>query len=346
MRIRPEHLPKELKQGLLPVYLITGDETLLVQEAMDSIRRQCKDEGFSERKVLNVDRQFDWKVLEEEASALSLFSEKKLIELKLGTSKPGTPGAKALQAYLSNPPEDNVLLIEAARLDAATLKSKWASNIDKAGAIIQVWPVGLAEMPRWIQQRAGRLGLHLESDAISLLAERLEGNLLAASQELEKLKLNYPDTPINTDAVESSVEDSSRYDIFNLTDACLAGHSKQAIKILSHLKMEGQDATICLWALSKETRLLDALRGAAEQGQPPQQVFKKFRVIQKRQTPLLNASRRITARDVKLLLDLCKLSDEQIKGLHPGASAWETLIDIVMILCGTALPSIKEGLHA
>lgn len=346
MRIKAEHLKRELSQRLLPVYLVTGDEALLVQESVELIRAQCKAAGFDERKVMNVDRQFDWTSLTEESNNLSLFAEKKLIELKLGSAKPGAPGSKALQAYLASPPEDHILLIEAERLDAATLKSKWASTIDKAGAIIQIWPIGIEEMPRWLSQRAQVMQLDLDRDALALLSERLEGNLLAARQELEKLKLNYPGQTISSDDVIASVEDSSRYDIFNLTDACLKGDSQQAVRIISHLRTEGLEPSICLWALSKETRLLDALRTASDQGQPPQQVFKKYRVINKRQSPLLNTSRRLSMRDIEQLLKLCKLSDEQIKGLHKGASPWETLQDIALILAGTRAITHMDHVYA
>jgi len=342
MRIRPEHLNRELKKQLAPVYLVTGDETLLVQEAMDQIRSHCKEAGFDERKVMSVDRQFDWSVLAEEANALSLFAEKKLIEVKLGKSKPGAPGSKAIVQYLENPPEDNILLIESVRLDAATLKSKWASVIDKVGGIVQIWPIGIEEMPRWVRQRSQSLGLKLEEDALSLLSERLEGNLLAARQELEKLKLNHPNQSISANNVLASVEDSSRYDIFNLTDACLNGQAQQAIKILNHLRTEGQEPSICLWALSKEIRLIDSLRLATEQAQPPQQVFKKYRVIQKRQNALLNASRRLSMGEIELMLNLCKRTDEQIKGMHKGASPWETLIDIALLVSGTKPYTLLE----
>lgn len=339
MRIRPEHLNRELNKSLLPVYLVTGDEPLLVQEAVDQIRSQCKVQGFDERKIMNVDRQFDWSALGEEANTLSLFAEKKLIELKLGSTKPGSPGSKALVQYLDNPPEDNILLIECNRLDAATLKSKWASHIDKAGAIVQIWPIAIEEMPRWVRQRSQTMGLKLDEDALSLLSERMEGNLLAARQELEKLKLNYPDQSISADDVVASVEDSSRYDIFNLTDACLSGNSQQVVKILSHLRTEGQEPNLCLWALSKEIRLVDALRAANDRSQPPQQVFKKYRVIQKRQSALIAASRRLTLQGTQDLLYRCKMADEQIKGIQKHASVWDTLCDIAVRFSGTRLPT-------
>jgi DNA polymerase-3 subunit delta len=187
MRLRANQLDTELQKKLMPVYLVTGDEPLLIQEALDSIRQACKQRGFDERKILEVDRKFDWQSLLEEANTLSLFSEKILTELRLGTTKPGVPGGKILQSYCKALPEDKVLLICAGKMDSKSLAAKWCSEIDRVGAIVQIWPIALHEMPQWLAQRARKMGLNIDKDAIQLLADRLEGNLLAAQQELEKL---------------------------------------------------------------------------------------------------------------------------------------------------------------
>ena len=337
MRIRPEQLPAELSKRLLPVYFVCGDEPLLVQEAMDAIRAQCKVEGFDERKVLSVDRKFDWSVLADEANTLSLFAEKKITELKLGKSKPGTPGAKAIQNYFSSPPEDNILILESAKLDAATLRSKWASTIDKHGAIIQAWPISIEEMPRWLSQRAVKMGLSISRDGIALLCDRLEGNLLAAQQELEKLKLAYDDQEISTENVIDSVSDASRYDIFNLTDACLNNNGKLVVKIISHLRTEGQEPSMTLWALSKEIRLISALIVGAAQGESEQTIFKKYRVIQKRQRQLSHTARRLNTNKISIMLAQCKTIDDLIKGVQKGQSPWDALLDVSLLLAGYEL---------
>jgi DNA polymerase-3 subunit delta len=332
VRIKSEHLENELKKSLLPIYLVTGDEPLLVQEALDSIRQHCKSQGFDERKILEVDRKFDWASLNEEANTLSLFAEKALTELRLGKSKPGTPGAKALQQYCDNLPEDKILLICADKLDASTLKSKWCSRLDQAGAIIQIWPINLHEMPRWISQRASRMGLKLSREAVSLLSDRLEGNLLAAQQELEKLRLLHPNTEIEISAedVLESVSDASRYDVFNLTDACLTGKAKQSAKIISHLRLEGVEVSFVLWALSKEIRLVLQLSHALSKGQALPALFKQLRVIQKRQTGLSAAAQRLNPQSLSILLDQCKKVDDLIKGVEKGISPWDVLTDITL----------------
>ena len=340
MRLRANQLDTELKKGLLPVYFVTGDEPLLVQEALDTIRSACKKNGFDERKILEVDRKFVWQSLIEDSNTLSLFSEKILTELRLGSSKPGAPGGKIVQAYCKDLPEDKILLISANKVDAGTLKTKWCSELDRVGAIIQVWPISLNEMPQWLGQRAYKMGLQVEPDAIQLLSDRLEGNLLAAQQELEKLKLLYPDNTksIDTDKVLQSVSDSSKYDIFNLTDACLNADPRLCAKIINSLKLEGLEISIALWAMSKELRLLAALVRANLKGMNIQTVFKEQRVIQKRQSQLSQAARRLSLTGIQQLLDQCKLVDDLIKGVQKGVSPWDIITDIAFGIAGVALP--------
>jgi DNA polymerase-3 subunit delta len=343
MRLRANQLETELKKNLLPIYFVTGDEPLLIQEALDSIRLACKQQGYDERKVLEVDRKFAWQALVEESNTLSLFSEKILTELRLGSSKPGIPGGKVIQSYCKNLPEDRVLLIIANKVDAGTLKTKWCTEIDRVGAIIQVWPISLNEMPQWLGLRSRKMGLKIEHDAIQLLADRLEGNLLAAQQELEKLKLLYPEQSeeIDADKVLQSVSDASKYDIFNLTDACLNGDAKLCAKIMNSLKLEGLEVSIALWALSKEIRLLAALVRANLKGVNLQSIFKEHRVIAKRQPQLSQAARRLSLTRLQQLLDQCKLVDDLIKGAQKGIDPWDILNDIAFGISGIVLPTIE-----
>lgn len=334
MRVRADQLENELKKKLLPIYLITGDEPLLIQEALDAIRLHCKNSGFDERKILEVDRKFDWSSLNEEANTLSLFAEKTLTELRLGKAKPGTPGAKALQQYCDNLPEDKILLISANKLDASTLKSKWCSRLDQLGAVVQIWPINLNEMPKWLAQRANKIGLNISRDAVSLLSERLEGNLLAAQQELEKLKLLHPENTqqISADDVLDSVSDASRYDVFNLTDACLSGNQKLSAKIISNLKLEGVEVSFVLWALSKEVRLVLSLSHALSKGQSLPTLFKQQRIIQKRQAGLSKAAQKHSPAQLLIMLDQCKRADDLIKGVEKGLSPWDVLTDLAIAL--------------
>ena len=341
MRIKSEQLELELTKNLLPVYLVSGDEPLLVQEALDSIRSHCRRAGFDERKIFDVDRYFHWNTLLEDSNNLSLFAEKKLAEVRLGKHKPGTDGALVIQKYCSSLPDDQILILSAAKLDSSTLKSKWATTIDKVGAIIQIWPIDLSHMPAWLTQRAKRLGLKIEPEAITLLADRLEGNLLAAAQELEKLKLLQGNNPIDYQMVLAAVADSAKYDIFNLGDACLAKDPKLVSRILTNLRLEGQEAAVTLWALSKELRIVLALTHAQQKGLPTQAIFTRFRVIPNKQALLSQAAKRHSQRYLATLLDRCKYVDDLIKGIEKGPSPWDVLLDIALGLTGTAVAEVN-----
>ncbi|MDX1452954.1 MAG: DNA polymerase III subunit delta [Oleiphilaceae bacterium] len=333
MRIRLEQLDDSLSKKLLPVYFISGEEPLLIQEACDAIRLKAREHGFSERQIFTVDRQFDWQSLQDEANALSLFAEKKLIELRMPNGKPGTPGSKALTEYCKQLPDDIVLLIQSGKLDGSAMKSKWVNTLDEAGLVLQVWPVSLQEMPRWIERRARAIGLNLQSDAVALLADRLEGNLLAAQQELQKLKLLHGTTKIGAEEVLASVGDSARYDVFDLTDACLAGKAKQACKILHHMQWEGTEPTIILWALTKECRVLQDMKVALRSGVRIGDYFKQQRVIKKRQAPLQAAEQRLAYASLQQLLELGKEVDDAVKGAKL-ASPWLLLEQLCLGLCG------------
>ena len=337
MRIRLEQLEQHLRQGLHPVYLISGDEPLLVQEACDAIRQAARQAGHDERQVLHVDRQFDWQRLQDEANALSLFAERKLTELRIPNGKPGTHGSKALVAYCERLPDDTILLIEAGKIDAGGMKSKWVNTIDKIGVVMQVWPVTLQEMPKWLERRSRDMALKLSQDAISALTDRLEGNLLAAQQELQKLKLLHADALIEDEHVLASVGDSARYDIFDLTDACLTGKARHACKILHHMQLEGSEPTLILWALSKELRLLQAMKTSGRSGASDEQFFKQQRIIKKRQAGITAANRRLTYANLQALLEVCKRVDDAIKGAHLD-SPWSLLEQIALRFCGITPP--------
>ena len=198
MRVYPEKLAQELKQRLQPVYLISGDETLLVQESVDLVRRAARYHGCSERHVLDAsDRAFGWQDLLQDASSMSLFAEQRLIELRIPNGKPGTEGSKALCEYLESPPENDTLLIVSGKIDRASTNSKWYKAIDKLGVTVQLWPVSAGELPRWLEQRARQIELPIDRDALELLAERVEGNLLAAVQELGQAQGLAHDVPAN-----------------------------------------------------------------------------------------------------------------------------------------------------
>ena len=336
MKIRPDQLNQQLKKSLSPVYLITGDEPLISEESGDHLRQSLQAQGFSEREVLHVDGSFSWEYLLECANALSLFAEKKIIELRLGSSKLNKKASELLQQYLSNPAPDNVLLIIADKLDGSAKKSAWFKAIDKAGVIVEIWPVETQQLPNWIRQRAAQAQLQLDDEAVQLLCDRIEGNLLAAKQEISKLSLLFPHQVVTAEDVIAAVSDSSRYDIYGLADAALQGQPARCTKILQVLRQDGTEPPVVLWALAKELRSLAAIQQAQRSGQSFDAVCQRERIWGKRKPLAREAARRIEPQRLNLALQQCAEVDKIIKGIMIG-DAWLLLTSIALALSGQTL---------
>jgi len=329
VRLNTEQLTGALKQ-LAPVYFVTGDEPLQQGEVADAIRLAAKKTGYATREVFAVETGFEWGELAVAADSMSLFADKKVIDLRLPSGKPGTEGAKALIAYCQRLPDDTLLLITAPKMTAATLKTKWCQALDQAGVIVQVWPLDGSALIQWLQRRAQKRGLQIEQDGIKLLASRIEGNLLAAAQEIEKLYILYGVSPISKQAVEQVVADSARFDVFKLTDCVLAGRINRAIKILNGLKAEGIAAPVVVWALAREVRMLINIKLAIKQGQNKEAVFKSYRLWDKRKQVVNSAQSRLDMKSLQQALLLCSTTDRQIKGREQG-DYWETLLSLCLL---------------
>ena len=339
MRVYPEKLAGDLERTLHPVYLVSGDEPLLVQECADQVRAAARRGGCSERRVLDAgDRAFRWQDLLDDASSMSLFGDQRLLELRIPNGKPGTEGSQALQAYLEQAAPGDVLLIVAGRIDKPSQNSKWYRAIDAAGATVQLWPVSAEQLPRWLEQRAAARGIRIDRDALGLLAERVEGNLLAAVQELEKLELLAGGAPIDLDAVTASVANSARFSLFSMIDVALAGRARDALRMLHGLRAEGTQPAAMLWALVRELELLLALTRAVEGGRSPGQAMGEARVWKSRQGPVGAALGRHNSRSCSELLALAARLDAAIKGFGPGNS-WEIM---ELLLLGMA----RDGVEA
>ncbi len=332
-KLRPDQLPGALKT-LAPVYLVSGDDPLLQQEACDQIRQAARKAGFSERERHHVDNNFDWGQLHASASSMSLFAEKKIIELCIDNGKPGDKGGKALSEYCSQPSEDNLLLIVMPKLDGSSQRTKWFKNVEKAGAFVQIWPIVGAQLPRWIEQRMQQAGLKANREAIDLLVARIEGNLLAANQEIEKLKLLVPDGNVTPEIISGVVADNARYDVFGLVDKALHGDARGAVRTLLGLKGEGTDATVVLWALAREIRILSQVCHGISQGQNFDWAAKNAGVWDKRKTLIGNTLRRLKQPQLQILLRKANAVDKSIKGLR-NADTWDELMDLTLNLSGT-----------
>ncbi|MFP3872984.1 MAG: DNA polymerase III subunit delta [Thiohalophilus sp.] len=337
MKLRAEQLPAHLQKGLAPVYLLSGDEPFQLDQAVGAIRRQAQQQGHTDRQVLHADARFDWHSLGASAANLSLFAEKQLIELRLPTGKPGAEGSKALLAYLDNPPADTVLLIISARLDKQQQNSKWYRAIERAGVSVAIWPIEAAQLPAWLKQRMALRDMQPSEAALQMLVDRVEGNLLAADQELEKLRLLSGGGTIDAEQVAAAVADSARYDLFSLVDVTLSGDLGRAQRMLFGLRAEGVEAILVLWALSREIRTLAAMAAALETGRPVAAVLQQHRVWDKRKAPVGAALRRYPrAADWQALLRHCRHIDFCIKGQAAGAE-WEELLQLTAALAGTPL---------
>ncbi len=337
MKLKPEQLSSQLKKGLSPVYLITGDEPLLSEESCDLLRQNLQQQGFSEREVLHVDGSFSWEYLLECANALSLFAEKKIIELRLGGSKLNKKSSEILQQYLNNPAPDNILLIIADKLDGNSKKSAWFKAVDKSGVVVEIWPVETEQLPNWIRQRAAQIELQLDDDAIQFLCDRIEGNLLAAKQELSKLSLLFKSQVVTAEDVVDAVSDSSRYDIYGLADAALQGQPARCTKILQVLRQDGTEPPVVLWSLSKELRSLAAIQSAQQNGQSFDAVCQRERIWGKRKPLARQAARRLSTEQINKALQQCAEVDKIVKGMATGDS-WLLLTSIALTLSGQSLP--------
>jgi DNA polymerase-3 subunit delta len=334
LKLRVDQIAQHLQGGLKPVYLLSGDEALQMMEVSDAIRRAARAAGYSDRQVLEVDSSFDWRDLGGLSSNLSLFAELKLIDLRIPTGKPGRDGAAALGDYCNNLPADTILLISSGKLDAAQTKSKWYQTIEKVGATVQIWPVDIGQLPQWIVQRARALGFDLSVDAAQLLSERVEGNLLACAQELEKLKLLYPQqAQLGFDEVDQASGESSRYNIFTLVDAALAGERARVCRIMSGLEGEGVEPVQVAWALDREIRMMATISEAVARGERPEQAMTQQHVWQKRK-PLVQAGlqRHPVKRWRQLQLRMGRL-DRLIKSSEQGNS-WDELLQLSLIIAG------------
>lgn len=338
MRLRFNQLKASLDKRLAPVYLITGDEPLQAMLAADAVRAAARARDYQERLILDAETGFDWGALREAASSLSLFAQRRVLDLRM-PAKPGATGAQALVDYTRQPPPDTVLLVQGGKLDRAATNSAWVAALERAGVMLQVWPLAARETLLWIQARLAEKSLKVSQDALSLLAERGQGNLLAANQEIEKLSLLYGDTrdrePLSVAEILVDVADSARFNVFELADTALAGQGAKAARILQKLAAEDVKPALVLWSLAEQVRALAAISGQLSQGASVEQATAGIRPP--RRVPMLRqALRRQTSAGWYAWLQRCARVDRVIKGQAPG-NPWDELLVLTMGLCGQPL---------
>ncbi|HKE44895.1 MAG TPA: DNA polymerase III subunit delta [Steroidobacteraceae bacterium] len=325
MKLNVDSLAAHLTRDLKSAYLVTGDEPLLAAEALDAIRRKARDAGYSERRVFFVERGFDWNELRTESQSLSLFAERRVIDVRMPGGKPGD-GAELLQSLVEKPAPDQLLLVSSGKLERQTLQSEWVKAFERAGVWVQVWPIDTARLPDWITSRMRARGLVPEPGAAELLAERAEGNLLAAQQEIDKLVLLVKPGPVDAAGLSQVVADSARFDVFQLGDAALRGDARRALRVLDGLRSEGVEPTLVLWVLSRELRALWQHLSQERGG-------RSAPAWQRPSPALLAAAQRARNVDFTDLVTLAVRADRTIKGRNPG-DAWDALALLAARLAG------------
>lgn len=330
MKLAYPQLTQHLAKTLAPIYLVSSDELLLIQEAVDAIRTAAKKAGYDERVSTTAEAKNDWaKLLYTDTHSLSLFSTKKIIELNLTTIKLNSTNGKVFEEYANKLLADTILIISTTKLDARIEKTTWYKAIEKVGIVMPIWPISADQLPQWVMQRAKKSHLQLTPQAAERLASLVEGNLLAASQEIEKLSLLYPNQTLDHHAIENAVIDNARFDIFNLADSALIGDSLRCIRILKNLNEEGIEPTLILWALTREIRVLADMQSQLQQGGSLSSLFAKARIWEKRQAGFRAFLQRFQARHCwDLLIHAAKI-DRTIKGMEIG-NVWDELECLVL----------------
>ena len=332
LKIKPESLGAHLRERLLPVYLISGDDPLLTGEAVDAVRLRARETGFTERDVHFMDRGGDWDAVLASVASMSLFAERRIVEVRVPTGRPGVTGAKVLKRVIESASADTLLLILTGRLDREAANSEWARAVDERGASLALWPIGRAAFPEWLQSRAQKLGLTVAPDAMALLAERTEGNLLAASQELAKLALLAVGGRVDAATVLASSTDSSHFDVAELDRALTQADGSRALRVLAGLRAEQVELPLVLWAALKALHAVLA----AETGSAPPRGGYGFNSAPPRRRRMGAAPAALVARAAR--------ADAMAKG-RLGGDAWDELALLAAELCGNrALSAVPRAL--
>jgi DNA polymerase III subunit delta len=327
VQLRAEQLEAHLARELAPIYVVHGDEPLIALEAADAVRAAARKRGFGDREVFEPGRGFDWSELSHSLASLSLFGGKKIVELRLPSGKPGAQGGEAIAAYCARPSPDILLLVSLPRLDRMSQATAWFGALARAGVVVDVWPVERARLPAWIAERLARQRQRAPREALEFLADRVEGNLLAAHQEVQKLGLLAPEGELSLDVVREVVANVARYDAYNACEAMLAGDAARYVRIIDGLKSEGEAPTLVLWTLSEELYALARIQAGASAGRSVDELLRENRVWGPRQRPMKAAAARVSPRTVERALAHAARIDRAIKGVGPG-EPWDEFLKL------------------
>jgi len=340
MLLKAEGLPALLaraeRERRMPALItVASDEALLAQEAQDAIRATARAVGYSEREVLQADARFDWSRLAQATQGLSLFAERRIVDLRLPTGKPGLAGAAALEALAQSLADDTLMMIALPRLDRRARETRWVSALERAGILLEIDSVDRARLPRWIGERLARQQQSAAEDALAFIAERVEGNLLAAHQEIAKLGLLYPAGELSLAQVADSVLNVARYDVFQLPLAMLAGDAPRVQKTMAGLRAEGEAIPLVLWAITEDLRMLIRVKSQVDAGRPFSMAARENRLWGPRERLVERALGRIDVGRLGRAVARAATVDRLAKGLRaPQADSdpWLELTDLALEL--------------
>ena len=344
MRVKAEQLAQHLARALQPLYTVYGDEPLLALEAADMVRASARSAGYSEREVHTVEARFNWNDLLTAGDNLSLFGSLRLSDIRIPSGKPGLEGGKALQAYCARLPADTITLITLPKLDRQSTNAKWFTALDASGVVVGVNPVTIDQLPRWIGTRLAAQNLQADSQTLRFLTERVEGNLLAAQQEIRKLALLFPPGNITFENVREAVLDVARYDVFKLSDALLAGDVPRLMRMLDGLRNEGETPVLILWTLTRELRTLTRIKAGQASGQPAAQLMREAGVWESRQALVDKALTRVSLAALTQALHDAAAIDRTIKGLQSG-DVWDSLGELALKIAPPNKPGQRVTAH-
>jgi len=334
LKLKLEQLQPHLEGPLRKAYLLSGDEPQQMLEAADAIRAAARLQGFLEREIYSVEYHFAWADFRASCDALSLFGEPRLLDLRL-TAKPDKEGQESILHFLERPPEDSILLISHPKLAAKDQKTRWIQAIEQLGVMIQVWPLDEQALIRWLERRLKERGLMADQSGLRVLQARVEGNLLAAAQEVEKLYVLFGSGQLSDEKIRHSVADSARYDVFDLTEEILKGRFPKMQRILLGLRAEGMAAPVVLWALTRELRFLNTFITAMKHGANFDTLADQHRLWDRRKTLVAGAIKRLTPTIIQSALIQAGEVDRKTKGLEPG-DPWEVLLSLCFSLSNAA----------
>ena len=318
MRLSVKELPTALERGLAPLYLLSGEEPLLLDEAVDRVRDAARAGGYSERALHVADARYNWSELHTDALSASLFASRRLIEVRLSTGKPGAAGAKVLKELAGAVPQDTLIMVVAGALDRSARRSGWVGALEKAGVWVNAPQLSAREQRAWIGERLAGEGFQPEAEAVTLLAERTEGNLLSARQQIDKLALAHDPGPLSVDAVMEAIADSSRFDVFQLGSAALGQDLRRTARILAGLKRERAPLTLILWVLVRDITTLADLYWRTARGDSLPSAMGALSIWSSRKAEFRSALKRHGARSIRGLLQRSASADQVIKGARFG----------------------------